>query len=207
MGLERIGFSSKLTPNQANNYFEEMDERSSEVNPYNDDFGEPSDLLIGEAMEVNGIRRLYNEDELRLHYQEEEMSRDRAYHQFHQLDTSSSLLAHSNNTSYQSSNNSANFSEEAWSCLFNYTTSSADTLDFQKHQQLRMENLGSSPEFNTSFPLFSGQNESLGSHGSYLICNRSWDGILCWPETPAGEEAILPCFSQLNGVRYDTSRK
>lgn len=38
-------------------------------------------------------------------------------------------------------------------------------------------------------------------------CEPNFDSVLCWPQTPPNTVAILPCFSQLNGIRYDTSRK
>ena len=38
-------------------------------------------------------------------------------------------------------------------------------------------------------------------------CNSTWDGILCWPTTPAGSTSILPCIGELNGISYDTSRE
>jgi hypothetical protein len=47
----------------------------------------------------------------------------------------------------------------------------------------------------------------LVDNGSRLTCNRSWDRILCWPETYEGSSATLPCFSHLNGIPYDTSSK
>ena len=39
------------------------------------------------------------------------------------------------------------------------------------------------------------------------FCNSTWDGIICWPTTPAGATAVLPCFDELNGIKYDTDRK
>lgn len=50
-------------------------------------------------------------------------------------------------------------------------------------------------------------NTSGAGSDSRLMCSRSWDGILCWPETPEGSSATLSCFSHLNGIQYDTSRK
>ncbi|XP_046390384.1 diuretic hormone receptor-like [Ischnura elegans] len=37
-------------------------------------------------------------------------------------------------------------------------------------------------------------------------CNRSWDKILCWPPTSGGSLAVLPCFDELNGIKYNTSQ-
>lgn len=39
------------------------------------------------------------------------------------------------------------------------------------------------------------------------FCNSTWDGISCWPTALAGSTSVLPCFAELNGVKYDTSRK
>jgi hypothetical protein len=50
--------------------------------------------------------------------------------------------------------------------------------------------------------------ESLGSGvESGLFCPYSYDTLLCWPKTPAGTLAFLPCFEELNGIKYDTSRE
>ena len=38
-------------------------------------------------------------------------------------------------------------------------------------------------------------------------CDTSWDELMCWPNTPPGTLASLPCFAELHGIRYDTSRK
>lgn len=43
------------------------------------------------------------------------------------------------------------------------------------------------------------------SNTSHLFCNIAWDGVSCWPATAAGTKATLPCFSELNGVKYDVS--
>ena len=40
-----------------------------------------------------------------------------------------------------------------------------------------------------------------------LVCNSTWDGLLCWPNTLAGSTSVLPCFEKLNGINYDTSRR
>lgn len=39
------------------------------------------------------------------------------------------------------------------------------------------------------------------------FCPRDWDNLICWPETMAGQMATLPCFDELNGIFYDTTRK
>ncbi|KAG8222627.1 hypothetical protein J437_LFUL002621 [Ladona fulva] len=40
-----------------------------------------------------------------------------------------------------------------------------------------------------------------------MWCNRSWDSILCWPPTAAGTLGVLPCFDELNGIKYNTSHE
>ncbi|KAL3832263.1 hypothetical protein ACJMK2_023923 [Sinanodonta woodiana] len=32
-----------------------------------------------------------------------------------------------------------------------------------------------------------------------LYCNRTWDNLSCWPDTPAGTTAVLPCPLYING--------
>ncbi|XP_071446236.1 diuretic hormone receptor-like [Hetaerina americana] len=53
-------------------------------------------------------------------------------------------------------------------------------------------------------------SEAAGGGGNLdeesLPCNRSWDKILCWPPTPGGSLAVLPCFDELNGIKYNTSQ-
>ncbi|XP_069700681.1 diuretic hormone receptor [Periplaneta americana] len=44
------------------------------------------------------------------------------------------------------------------------------------------------------------------SDGSTLYCPHFYDTLLCWPRTPAGTLALLPCFEEFNGIKYDTSR-
>lgn len=40
-----------------------------------------------------------------------------------------------------------------------------------------------------------------------LECEVNWDTILCWPRTPPGTLAIIPCFEELNGISYDNTRE
>lgn len=38
-------------------------------------------------------------------------------------------------------------------------------------------------------------------------CDINWDSLLCWPYTPSGMLAKLPCFAELHGIKYDTTRE
>lgn len=38
-------------------------------------------------------------------------------------------------------------------------------------------------------------------------CPTSFDSILCWPRTAAGQVALLPCLAEFKGVHYDKSRE
>lgn len=38
-------------------------------------------------------------------------------------------------------------------------------------------------------------------------CGPDFDRIICWPPSQAGKLAIMRCMDELNGVKYDTSRK
>uniref|UniRef100_T1JN35 G-protein coupled receptors family 2 profile 2 domain-containing protein n=1 Tax=Strigamia maritima TaxID=126957 RepID=T1JN35_STRMM len=38
-----------------------------------------------------------------------------------------------------------------------------------------------------------------------LYCNTSYDRISCWPTTKAGSLAIIPCFAELRGIKYDVN--
>ncbi|XP_076352574.1 diuretic hormone receptor-like [Tachypleus tridentatus] len=53
-------------------------------------------------------------------------------------------------------------------------------------------------KFSTKFPPL--------EKGEPTQCNATWDGVSCWPPTPAGFRAEIPCFSELKGIRYDTSQ-
>ena len=37
------------------------------------------------------------------------------------------------------------------------------------------------------------------------FCERVWDTLVCWPPTPAGSIASIPCPNYLNG--FNTARK
>ncbi|XP_076673793.1 diuretic hormone 44 receptor 1 isoform X6 [Andrena cerasifolii] len=37
-------------------------------------------------------------------------------------------------------------------------------------------------------------------------CEIDWDSLLCWPRTPPGTTATLPCLEELNGIRYDSTQ-
>ncbi|XP_037946618.1 diuretic hormone receptor isoform X2 [Teleopsis dalmanni] len=37
-------------------------------------------------------------------------------------------------------------------------------------------------------------------------CPVSFDSVLCWPRTPPGKLAVLPCFEEFKGVHYDTTQ-
>ncbi|KAI4498586.1 hypothetical protein M0802_006292 [Mischocyttarus mexicanus] len=37
-------------------------------------------------------------------------------------------------------------------------------------------------------------------------CEINWDSLLCWPYTSPGTLAVLPCFEELNGIRYDNTQ-
>ncbi|XP_046678644.1 diuretic hormone receptor-like isoform X2 [Homalodisca vitripennis] len=37
-------------------------------------------------------------------------------------------------------------------------------------------------------------------------CPRVWDYVLCWPPTPGATLAHIPCFPELNGIKYDTTK-
>ncbi|XP_025266656.1 diuretic hormone receptor isoform X2 [Camponotus floridanus] len=39
-----------------------------------------------------------------------------------------------------------------------------------------------------------------------LECEVNWDTILCWPRTPPGTLATIPCFDELNGILYDNTQ-
>jgi hypothetical protein len=45
------------------------------------------------------------------------------------------------------------------------------------------------------------------SETSGPFCPYFYDTLLCWPKTPAGTLALLPCFEELNGIKYDTARE
>ncbi|KAL1465536.1 hypothetical protein WDU94_005094 [Cyamophila willieti] len=46
-----------------------------------------------------------------------------------------------------------------------------------------------------------------GGSSPPVYCPRQWDSVLCWPPTKNGSLAIVPCFGEMNGIQYDTSRE
>lgn len=38
-------------------------------------------------------------------------------------------------------------------------------------------------------------------------CEVNWDTVLCWPRTLSGTLATIPCFDELNGIPYDSTRE
>ena len=40
-----------------------------------------------------------------------------------------------------------------------------------------------------------------------VACPSFFDMVSCWPRTPPGTLAVLPCFAELKGVQYDSSRE
>ncbi|XP_035689670.1 corticotropin-releasing factor receptor 2-like [Branchiostoma floridae] len=38
-----------------------------------------------------------------------------------------------------------------------------------------------------------------------VTCNSTWDGLTCWPPTPAGRVVHMSCFPELRGIPYDTT--
>ncbi|XP_046810058.1 uncharacterized protein LOC124420626 [Lucilia cuprina] len=46
---------------------------------------------------------------------------------------------------------------------------------------------------------------SLNSPANFISCPVSFDSVLCWPRTPAGTWAVLPCFEEFKGVHYDST--
>lgn len=55
-----------------------------------------------------------------------------------------------------------------------------------------------------------GTEECIAKHiENYLEgdCPPVFDGVMCWGPTPPNTSAIQKCFSELNGLLYDSSRK
>ncbi|XP_054286295.1 diuretic hormone receptor-like [Macrosteles quadrilineatus] len=48
--------------------------------------------------------------------------------------------------------------------------------------------------------------ESQLSSVPQLECPRAWDYVLCWPPTQVNSSAVIPCFPELNGIKYDISK-
>ncbi|XP_046678521.1 diuretic hormone receptor-like [Homalodisca vitripennis] len=74
-------------------------------------------------------------------------------------------------------------------------------LDFENHPLLTLAgNESSGQELECLFL------SHLESTTLEALCPRMWDGLLCWPPTPPATLARLPCFAELNGIKYDTSK-
>ncbi|EFN84432.1 Diuretic hormone receptor [Harpegnathos saltator] len=47
--------------------------------------------------------------------------------------------------------------------------------------------------------------DQISSKQEQQGCEVSWDTVLCWPRTPPGTLATIPCFEEFNGILYDNS--
>lgn len=56
------------------------------------------------------------------------------------------------------------------------------------------------------FRLFSLKRQDDQAHDP-TGCQIKFDGVSCWPETPAGTLATISCFEEFNGLFYDTTRE
>nr|XP_050849101.1 diuretic hormone receptor-like isoform X1 [Vespula vulgaris] len=81
------------------------------------------------------------------------------------------------------------FSEEEFKCLE------------RKHQDLQAR-----LEERHQHQAINGGIEEGGATEGQEGCEVSWDSLLCWPYTSPGTLAILPCFEELNGIRYDNTQ-
>ncbi|XP_055918195.1 diuretic hormone receptor isoform X1 [Eupeodes corollae] len=50
------------------------------------------------------------------------------------------------------------------------------------------------------------QAEENKDANNVLGCPISFDSVLCWPRTPPGILAILPCFEEFKGIQYDSTQ-
>jgi len=84
-----------------------------------------------------------------------------------------------------------------------------DTMSKEEREENRtLKELLNPADIQREMECLSQELESVGSSGdSGLFCPYSYDTLLCWPKTPAGNLALLPCFEELNGIKYDTSRE
>ncbi|XP_059084966.1 diuretic hormone receptor-like [Tigriopus californicus] len=49
-------------------------------------------------------------------------------------------------------------------------------------------------------------NASRDQYAATLRCPPSFDKISCWPASVTDSLVVIPCFSEFNGVRYDTTK-
>ncbi|XP_022911145.1 diuretic hormone receptor-like [Onthophagus taurus] len=69
--------------------------------------------------------------------------------------------------------------------------------------ELRLVNINR--QNNDSFTVCEEKKLSSSSKSGELDgCEVMFDSILCWPQTPPNTTAVLPCFDQFNGIRYDS---
>jgi len=83
-----------------------------------------------------------------------------------------------------------------------------DTISKEAREENRtLKELLNPTDIQREMECLSKELESAGSSGeSGIFCPYSYDTLLCWPKTPAGNLALLPCFEELNGIKYDTSQ-
>lgn len=55
--------------------------------------------------------------------------------------------------------------------------------------------------------LYLNQSLTLLAEHPEGICNSSYDSISCWPPTAVNTTAVLKCFREFLGIKYDDTRE
>jgi hypothetical protein len=74
-------------------------------------------------------------------------------------------------------------------------------------EELMALNITNENELDCLFKFLRESYPPAGFEAVNSFCNRTWDGVSCWPTTLSGTTSILPCVDELNGIKYDTTRK
>jgi hypothetical protein len=74
-------------------------------------------------------------------------------------------------------------------------------------EELMALNITNENELDCLFNFLRESYPPAGFEAITSFCNSTWDGVSCWPTTLGGSTSVLPCVDELNGIKYDTTRK
>lgn len=82
----------------------------------------------------------------------------------------------------------------------------SDTFDVN-HVQDILDHINQLDDTNLSKDLQCLKSKHLNDKIYNNACDIDWDTLSCWPQTLPGTLSKIPCFDQLYGIKYDSSRE
>lgn len=81
---------------------------------------------------------------------------------------------------------------------------SVNFLEFMKYSKIRSNGLDDPALIQCFLKYHKEEEEELETSASG-DCKIMFDSISCWPRTPPDTLRIIPCFEELNGLKYNSS--